>query len=720
MTSVWGELKRRKVVRVAIAYAVAGWLLIQVADIVLDNIEAPAWIFQVILLLLVIGFPLAIIFAWAFELTPTGIKRDADAETASSTSIKDLRKPGLFIGAALIASVSGFLWFNFLDDKELEDKSIAVLPFVNMSADPDNEYFSDGLSDMLLHKLAQISELTVTARTSSFQFKNKNMDARDIGVQLGVAYVLEGSVQKSSNQLRVIAQLIETKTGTHIDSMTFNRALADVFSIQDEIAEGVVNSLRVTLLEGEAGRLGRRETNNVEAYEEYLLGRHLTAEGGFLPGFRTAIDHFLRAQQHDPDFVSPYIGHAMARILIADWGGSDMRSAEQEVSRLLTQIKRLDPNNPDIYLIEGWRSWVNGDKQNADNLFARHLAVSPSSDYGFYWYAYFLQNQLRFQESFQILERGVRLNPLNPRLESVTSWADIGVGNLEAAFERNYRLMEQYPTYTEAIVALSGNEYLSFGNVHNALRWQRQAELAGYPFTEWSAEELLSILDPGASLNLTLRASDKSAPWVRQTRALVALLNDREDDAVMIARDSLFQSYQRTDTVVIFARIARLAYPDDTEAIRQDYERAIPALISGRRFDEQAFYWSSGFAPRTYAMATADYAGLLIRLGEDDKAADYIEDVEYFISKVPRMGFWGYGVLDAEIAAIRGDRDRALNLLEQAVQSGWMELWWFNTKYNPNLVSLHGDPRYEALIQRLTARAKEQQNLYLEYSSNAN
>ena len=235
-------------------------------------------------------------------------------------------------------------------------------------------------------------------------------------------------MQKSAEQLRIIAQLIETESGTHVASMNFDESIVDVFAIQDEIAERIVKELRITLLADEATRLRRRETSSIEAYDEFLLGRKLIDYSGVSTDFAVAAGHFREAAKLDPGFVSAYVGEAMAWIMMVDWNGTDLDTSMNEARRLLVHIERLDPDHPELSLIKGWLAWATGDAQEAEHLFREHIDAIPNSDVGTYLYAFFLQTQLRFDESIDVVERGLRLNPLSPRLEHIIGWAETGLG----------------------------------------------------------------------------------------------------------------------------------------------------------------------------------------------------------------------------------------------------------------------------------------------------
>src|SRR4029077_8148020 len=256
----FGELKRRNVYKVAVAYAVVSWLLIQVATQVFPFFEIPNWAVRLVVLLLILGFPVALILSWAFEITPEGIKRESEVEPNKSISTHTGRKiVALTIGLAVVAA--GLLAFQLLrgtshqksgnqpgDAKGMSEKSIAVLPLVNTSGDPGNDYFSDGLSEELIAVLAKIPDLKIIGRSSSFLFKGKSDDSRTIGEKLGVAKLLEGSVRKQGERVRIVAELINAADGRTLWSDTYDRQLKDVFAVQSEIATAVTEQLKVKLL----------------------------------------------------------------------------------------------------------------------------------------------------------------------------------------------------------------------------------------------------------------------------------------------------------------------------------------------------------------------------------------------------------------------------------------------------------------------------------------
>src|SRR6476659_1520535 len=292
--SFFSELKRRNVYKVAVAYAVVAWLLIQAASILFPTFEAPAWVMKVFVAVLVLGFPIALVFSWAFEITPEGIRREEDVSPDESLTRRTGRKiVGLTIVLAVIAAA--LMLFQFLRPKPavstsattmsvpapsasvsvsatIPEKSIAVLPFENLSDDKGAAYFADGIQDEILTKLAGIADLKVIPRTSTAKYKSKPEDLKTVSQQLGVATILEGSVQKAADKVRVNVQLIDASTDSHLWAKTYDRDLKDVFAIQSEVAQEIADSLQAKLSPAEANTLGVVPTKNTAAYDLFLKG----------------------------------------------------------------------------------------------------------------------------------------------------------------------------------------------------------------------------------------------------------------------------------------------------------------------------------------------------------------------------------------------------------------------------------------------------------------
>src|SRR5438552_14992551 len=307
------ELKRRNVYKVAVAYAIVGWLLVQVATQVFPFFEIPNWAVRLVVLAIVIGFPIALVIAWAFELTPEGLKRTEDVDLAAAAQRPRHRAWIVVVIIAGAMSLSLFMLgrYCFREKKSLLNEtsaeSIAVLPFVNMSADKADEYLSDGVSEELIAALSKITGLHVKARTSSFALKGKNEDIQKIGEILHVNHLLEGSVAKAGNKLRITAQLIQVLDGNHEWSDTYDREMQDIFAVRSDVAQQVAATLKIRLLGEEKKRLDQKPTENIEAYNLYRQGRYY-ADKFSQDGFKKALGFYQQAIEKDPRFARAYDG----------------------------------------------------------------------------------------------------------------------------------------------------------------------------------------------------------------------------------------------------------------------------------------------------------------------------------------------------------------------------------------------------------------------------
>src|SRR6266496_2690169 len=315
----FAELRRRNVYKVAITYAVVAWLLVQAASILLPTFEAPAWVMKAFVVFLALGFVISVMISWAFEATPEGLKRTEDVppDVAAKLPTWSARKFAIFV-VVVAVSAAGLLAYQFLRPRttaarqsEAATKSIAVLPFVNMSADKNDEYLSDGVSEELLNVLTKVKRLRVPGRSSSFAFKGKNEDGifRKVGEQLHVDAVLEGSVRKAGDKLRITAQLVNVADGFHLWSETYDRDMKDILAVQGDVAQRVVQALQVQLGVDEARALAKKPTENPEAHRLYLLGRYHFAKFT-RAGWTNAIHYFEQALQVDPGFALAYCGLA--------------------------------------------------------------------------------------------------------------------------------------------------------------------------------------------------------------------------------------------------------------------------------------------------------------------------------------------------------------------------------------------------------------------------
>jgi TolB-like protein len=414
----FGELKRRNVYKVAVAYAVVAWLLMQVASQIFPFFEIPNWVVRLVVLLLIIGFPVALIIAWAFETTPEGIKRTEVADAAGQRSRGSAWIYIVLIGAAL--SVGLFFVGRYTaghatpgqseSATAISDKSIAVLPLINESGDPKDEYFSDGLSEELIAALAQISGLKVIGRSSSFRFKDRNEEPKSIGEKLGVSTLLEGTVRKQGDRVRIVAELVNAADGVQLWTRTFDRELKDIFAVQEEIARAVAESLKVTLLGSQDRPAQRGARSNVEAHNAYLQG-HFHFQRRNLEDYRKAVGHFDQAIQLDPDYALAYAERSEALTFIGDLTGQH----EQAWSNARSDAEKAVAIAPDLA------------EAHAALGFVRFIVD---------W---------KFTEGLNELKRAKELSPSNPTANDVLARLIVYLGRIAEAERQGRQAVELDP-----------------------------------------------------------------------------------------------------------------------------------------------------------------------------------------------------------------------------------------------------------------------------------
>ncbi|HJW37726.1 MAG TPA: tetratricopeptide repeat protein [Candidatus Udaeobacter sp.] len=477
-TSFFAELKRRNVYKVAVAYAVVGWLLVQVATQVFPFFEIPNWAVRLVVLVIVIGFPIALVVAWAFELTPEGIKRTEAADAAGQRS-----RGGAWIYIVLIgAAVSVGLFFvgrytagratpqpaseELRRGKQSEaaatipEKSIAVLPLVNESGDPKDEYFSDGLSEELIAALAQISGLKVIGRSSSFRFKDRKEEPKTIGEKLGVSTLLEGTVRKQGDRVRIVAELISAADGIEVWTRTFDRELKDIFAVQQEIATAVAASLKVTLLGTDERTTTKPATQNAEAHNAYLKG-HFHFQRRNLEDYRKAVGYFDQAIRLDPDYALAYAERSEALTLLGDLSGQ----AKTEWPKARSDAERA--------------------VAIASALAEAHAALG--------WVRFFVD--WKFAEGLSELKRAKELSPANPTANDLLARVTVYLGRVDEAERQARHAVELDP-----------------------LAYQSQNNLARILWLEGKLDEADAVARKATELQPTAASSHRWQTMVAVTR----------------------------------------------------------------------------------------------------------------------------------------------------------------------------------------------------------
>jgi TolB-like protein len=467
----FSELKRRNVYKVAVAYAVVAWLLIQAASILFPTFEAPAWVMKVFVAAVILGFPIALVFSWAFEITPEGIVRESEIDPAKSITRKTGRKI-LAMTVVLAVIAVGLFVFQLLRARitpapretarvtrtdtaaPITNKSIAVLPFDNLSRDPDNAYFVEGIQDEILTRLAKIADLKVIARSSTLRFKNES-DLSQIAQQLGVANLLEGSVQKVNDQVRVNVQLIKAATEAHLWAEIYDRKLTDIFAVESEIAKTIADTLQAKLTGSEQRVIAARPTENAEAHQLYLKGRFFWNKrtGNDL---KKSIDYFEQAIAIDPKYALGHAGVADAYVFLPGYTAGSPQDCYPKAMAAAKKALELDDSLAEAHTTLALALWYyDFDFSQANKEFQRAIELNPNYATGHQQYGNNTLSALgRFDDSIAEGKRAVELDPL-----SLVINADLGVNYL---FARRYdeaitqlrKMLEIDPGYYYAYVSL--------------------------------------------------------------------------------------------------------------------------------------------------------------------------------------------------------------------------------------------------------------------------
>jgi TolB-like protein/Flp pilus assembly protein TadD len=577
--SLLSELRRRNVFRVAIAYSVTAWLVAQVAELAFDSFGAPDWVIKTLLFILAVGLIFAIIFAWAYELTPEGVKREKDVDRSQSITGETGRKLNYTIigilATALVFSVTTHRWTTgdiapVSDETAYEasdaDKSIAVLPFVNMSDDPNNEYFSDGISEELLNVLVKVEGLRVASRTSSFSFKDKEMSIPEIANALNVEHVLEGSVRKAGDTVRVTAQLIDVSTDSHLWSETYDRKLEDIFVIQDEISAHIVEQLKVALGAGEQIVTHSRPTENLEAFEVFLRGRHFWSRRGE-DNIRTAIELFNEAIALDPGFARAWSSLAAAHITLPGYSGESETVHYPLALEYANKALALDPALAEAHAVLGDLARVDKRWSEAETHYQTAIELEPGNPTGYLWYAEHLSSTGQFERALNNALEALKLDPFNAGVSSVLSLA-----------------------------------YAINGDMENARRYMRAAAELGHPGAQFN---LITIELTGGNVDAAaaLVAANDMKMNERGIEALKLRIEAFRDPEARSRYVELLDSPEFPDAFGAVIEYARLGMTDEVVARIRDIE------ISGNRW---GILW---LASMTELRAHEVFAELLARDG---------------------------------------------------------------------------------------------------------
>jgi TolB-like protein/Tfp pilus assembly protein PilF len=488
--SFFAELKRRNVYKVAVAYIIAGWALSQGIAQVFPVFDVPNWAIRLIVLLIIIGLPIALVLAWMFEITPQGIKRTATADAMPGAARKKKHVWIYVVVIGAVISVGLFLLGRYSAPRgtvgedgrspaaagSLPQKSIAVLPFDNLSRDPDNAYFAEGVQDEILTRLAKVADLKVISRTSTQHFKSAPENLAQIAKQLGVTNVLEGSVQKANDQVRVNVQLINALNDAHLWAETYDRRLIDIFSVESEIAKAIAESLQAKLTSSEQSSIAKVPTANPEAYELYLKGRFFwnKRSGADL---RKAIDYFNQAIAKDPNYALAYDGLADSYMLLPNYGGASAQESIAPARAAVTKALALDNSLAEAHASLGLLDTLELRLEHAVGDFERAIELKPNYATAHHWRMLGLLSLGRFDQAIAEGKRALELDPLSLIINADYSWTYACAHRPDEAEKHARKTLEIDPHFFLAHYYLGGILQIQ-GRLNDAIsEFQKSVEL---------------------------------------------------------------------------------------------------------------------------------------------------------------------------------------------------------------------------------------------------
>ena len=712
-----GELKRRNVFRVAIAYVVVTWLLLQVVDILVPMLTLPEWVGRLVFLLLIIGFPIALLFAWAFELTPEGVKLEKNVDRSTSITHVTGRKLDRTIIGVLVVALAAAVYANFMDDPEsvpatasteqaasdevpdvvamTEKPSIAVLPFANRSANESDEFFVDGMHDDLLTQLAKISGLKVISRTSVLQYRDTKKSMKVIGDELGAQALLEGGVQRAGDRIRINVQLIDASTDEHLWAETYNRELTadNIFEIQEEISLEIAGALHAALSPDEQKRISDRATDSMAAYEAYLIGRQRLATRN-ADAVEEAIDYFKIAVAEDKSFADAIGSLAEAYFIQVNSGNLSLEDMLVEVRPLAATLEELNQESGIVYNALGGFAEYQGDIELAETYYHKAIEVSPGYTTGYVWLALLLLNFTGdFEGAVRLYQTAVDLDPMAtlPRYNLATQLSSLGL-NDEAMAEIR-KGIEIDPTISNTYTFGGWLLTRGFGRAAEGLVWaQKGAALdetnLGVVPTHYMAvgdfatariwRDSYTEFNPGIS-------------WGGEQNIALLLYEGKTQEAAEVAVGLLGQPRDTT------------YFPDILRAIRDHYlnvEREADAIEAYRSIYPELLLETPN-VNRSNLQAAVDLVLLLQKAGESAKASVLAELTFPVLEDTPVFATFGKFLHEVELHAIRGDHDKAIEALSTIVDDGWAA---YVSPNNRNLASIANDPEYLRLMEVIRQR----------------
>jgi TolB-like protein len=723
--SLFTELKRRNVFKVAAAYVIVSWLLLQVSDTLVPALRLPEWFHSGVAFVLMLGFPLAMIFAWAFELTPDGIKKEKEVDKTQSIMHNTGQKLNYAIIALMSVALAYFAWDKFVFDpkaelelaqvspateqtkttvlanaKEADKKSIAVIPFRNRSANEENaEFFSDGVHDELLTNLSRIGELKVISRTSVMNYRDTTKNMKQIGEELGVANILEGGVQRAGNTVRINVQLIDAATDEHLWANVYDRQLTaeNIFAIQTEIASAIAEALEATISPREQQLLATAPTTNMQAYDNLLMARQLINRGNW-QNLRDAQSYLKKAIELDPEFVQAHVMLAGTYFDLFNTGATTLQEIHVPWQQSIQTALSLDPDGAGAIAAQAQYLWGNG-MEGVEDAFVKALELEPHNAEIITYYAEYLRKSFHSDQALPLFEMARELDPVS--IDVLRGLARIRLVRWETdqSLELFARIRQLDPLSVSGYGPAS-EVYMNTGDMVKATEWLFKAMLIDpddSDLTNWVVMTYISLDD--------FDSAGKWLQWIKKNQSMNPLflsnmtilkLNEGDlDAAVKYARQAIEDHMQDrfgSDTVMVRTLLIWALDQGQTDTALKIIRQSHPELFN------QAPFVDAG-----NVLQAIDTAQLLQHENHDDQAKTLLRAAIMAYEKPYAVSDTLRATGKAQAFALLGEKQAALKELRHQVDKGWRLLWRWNTELNPNYESLRDEPEFQAIIDFLRA-----------------
>jgi len=587
-------------------------------------------------------------------------------------------------------------------------KAIAVLPFVNMSNDPEQEFFSDGISEELLNVLAKVQGLRVTSRTSAFSFKGTNTPIPEVAAALGVQYVLEGSLRLDSGQVRITPRLVDVATDSQLWSETYDLGIENIFALQDQIADRVSEALEVELLGADATPLEPVRQTSPEVYVDYLLARELPGNPTYV-NLSRSVDLLANVIARDPDYAPAFAALAMTYSLMAQWGQISSQEAYQHMRVLVPSALALDDTLAEAWIMQEKLAWIEGNRAAADVARERALELGPENPNVLVEAITYLSRTRNPEPARRLVDELMRVDPLGPW--SLRAASDFYSRAGESARARE--LLERIRTVSSDLIQYYWG-LSTQGHLKDEIVEIRNLIEEAYRIDSSDAE------GPGylAQISVDLGDMETASRWSAEALELIpnhavsllsamylALVQNDTDQAIRVAELLVGQNIpgrmgsKALALGVLANRDLSGGRPEDAIA---RYLRTYPGLAINQIpiLAPQDSWWYVDAS----MYAALDLAGVYGRAGDTEKSEALLEAVEEELPYWPRIGMWGIGFADVEFYALRGETDEALQALQAAMDEGSWRIWRWRLLHNPNLETLQGDSRFKAIVDQIEAR----------------